>query len=296
MQDNEQKEQEAEATPTSAASFEQALLIESVEINSDCVGFRWEADDISRLAALIAIIAMGQAKHAAKIIRTLEVAEPAIAHDALIISAKRELQIWGSTDDQRKTSRWRRDGFLFEAISWIAARQANGDNVLLNDPHLKSTTQGVDGLMIKWDSTNAEVVEATILEDKCSGNPRSMFRDEVLPAFHNHHMNHRGPELVAMAASLIEQLRVDGTQAVEAAGRVLDLAYRHYRAALAITADDDTLDRRRAVFNGYDELAGLNHTQRIGATFVVDGELRSYFDSLAEATLKAIDDWKNVDV
>ncbi len=273
-----------------------ALQIEAVDIDSTCIGDRWEAQDIDRLARLIAIIALGQAVHAAKIILELSVETPVITQSVVRSSAKKQLQISGSNENQRDSSRWRRDGFLFEAISWIAARQAHGDGVLLNDPHLKSTTQGLDGLMIEWDAANNQVLDTTIREDKCSGSPRTMFRDEVLPAFSDHHQNLRAPELISIAASLIKSTGVEGTLATEAAERVLDLAYRSYRAALAITSSDDSEARRKAVFKGYDHLEGIDPNQRIGATFVVDGELRDYFDRLAEAAVKAIDVWGDIDV
>lgn len=273
-----------------------ALSIGAVEVDADCLGDRWQALDPQRLADLIAIIAMGQAVHAAKIIKTLEISEPVVRLSALKASAKRELQITGKTEEQTRSSRWRRDGFLFEAISWIAARQAYGEDVLLNDPHLKSTTQGIDGLMIEWDASATEVTEATILEDKCSENPRAVFRDQVLPAFRDHHNNARGPELIAIAASLIVRRALDTTLAVQAAGRVLDLAYRRYRAALAVTSHDDSVDRRQAVFKGYGALAGLDPKRRIAATFVVEGELRDYFDRLAAEAIKAIDRWEDNDV
>lgn len=273
-----------------------ALKIEAVEIDATCIGDRWQAQDIDRLARLIAIIALGQALHAAKIILELSVESPVITKSIVRSSAKRQLQISGSNEEKLKASRWRRDGFLFEAVSWIAARQAHGDAVLLNDPHLKSTTQGLDGLMIEWDPAKGEVLEATIREDKCSGSPRGMFRDEVLPAFRDHHQNLRAPELISIAASMIKSTGIDGTRATEAAERVLDLAYRSYRAALAITSSDDSVARRKAVFKGYDGLGGLDPHQRIGATFVVDGEMRDYFERLADAALSAIDAWGDVDV
>jgi hypothetical protein len=127
------------------------------------------------LARLVAIISLGQALHAAKIIRELQPASPALSHSSLIAAAKQQLQITGTTDQQRDASRWSRDGFLFEAISWIAARQSAGSRAYLKDPHLKSTTQGIDGLMVELDPDKPEVVRATIFEDKCSDHPRRKF-------------------------------------------------------------------------------------------------------------------------
>jgi len=273
-------------------SVPHALLTGSVPVDSDAVGDRWTVQDIDRLAKLIALIAMGQAIHAAKIISELAPASPAITHDALILAAKQQLRINGTTEDQKGASRWRRDGFLFESISWIAARQQSSLRTYLKDPHIKSTTQGIDGLMIEMDANAPQVSRATIFEDKCSDNPRAIFRDDVMKSFEDHHNHARAPELVSVAASLIAKSSIDETAAVEAAARVLDLAYRRYRASLAITAKDDTQKGRAALFKGYGKLTGIEAKQRVGATFVIDDDLRGWFDELAEQAMTVLDGFK----
>jgi hypothetical protein len=269
-----------------------ALLTQPVQVDSDSVGDRRTVQDIDRLAKLIALISMGQAMHAAKIINELAPATPAITHDALILAAKQQLQINGTTDKQKNASRWRRDGFLFESISWIAARQQSSPRTYLKDPHIKSTTQGIDGLMIEMDADAPQMSRATIFEDKCSDNPRVMFRDDVMKSFAEHHNHARAPELVSVAASLIAKSGVDETAAIEAAARVLDLAYRRYRAALAISAEDDSQKGRASLFAGYSKLTGIKPEQRMGATFVVDHDLRDWFDKLANKAMTAIDDFR----
>ena len=125
------------------------------------------------LAKLIAIIAMGQAKHAARIITEFLPAEPPLKFDALREDAKQRLSVTGNTPaEARKPRRWHRDGLMFEAISWIAAKQCATAGVLMKDPHMSATTQGLDGLMIELDEQGKTVVRATILEDKCSNSPR----------------------------------------------------------------------------------------------------------------------------
>jgi hypothetical protein len=267
-----------------------ALLLDTVAVDAHSVGSRWTVQDIDHLAKLIALIAMGQALHAAKIIEELSPATSAITAASLTNAAKIQLRVIGTTDEQKDASRWRRDGFLFEAISWIAARQTGTSRTYMKDPHLKSTTQGIDGLMIELDDTSQEISNATIFEDKCSENPRAMFRDDVMKAFKDHHSNLRGPELVSGAAALIKESGLDGTASVEAAARVLDLAYRRYRASLAVTPDHDSEKGRTALFKGYEKLAGITSQQRIGATFVVDGDLRDWFDDLADYSLAALDE------
>jgi hypothetical protein len=266
-----------------------ALTTDVVTVDANAVGSRWTVQDLDGLASLIALIAMGQALHAAKIIEDLSPTSSAITAASLTEAAKQQLQINGTTKSQRDASRWRRDGFLFEAISWIAARQDGTPHTYMKDPHIKSTTQGIDGLMIELKASVPEVLSATIFEDKCSEDPRAIFRDDVMKVFDDHHKNLRAPELVSGAAALIEKSGIDGTAAVQAAARVLDLAYRRYRASLAVTTDHDSDKGRIAIFKGYNKLGGITAKQRIGATFIVDGDLRDWFDSLANQAMTAID-------
>jgi hypothetical protein len=276
-------------TAKTTQSLTPALLTKSVLVDSDAIGDRWTVRDVDRLARLIALIAMGQARHAAKIIAELASDSAAITHDALIAAAKEQIRIKGQTKDQKKVSRWHRDGFLFEAISWIAARQQSSPRSYLKDPHTKSTTQGIDGLMIEMAGKAPQISRATIFEDKCSENPRAMFRDDVMKSFEDHHNHARAPELVAAASALIAESGIDGTAATEAAARVLDLAYRRYRAAFVITDKYDSQQHREALFKGYNKLGGIEAKQRVGATFIIDGDLRDWFDELADRVIKILD-------
>jgi len=266
-----------------------ALTVQPITISEHCVGSRWVPADIDRLARTIAVIAMGQATHAAQIIRKGLPAQPPINLEALRNAAKERLVIEGTTEEQRRARRSHRDGLMFESISWIAAQQYVAGKALLLDPHLSATTQGLDGLMIELDQSGAAITRTTIFEDKCSEDPRRMFRDEILPAFLAHHENKRAPELLASAASLLEKTGLDGSAANQAAARVLDKAYRAYRGSLAITTTDDTPARRQALFKDYEELDGIEAARRVAGTLVTADDLRAWFDELAGKAIAYID-------
>lgn len=264
------------------------LKIEPCKAGKHCVGLRWEVSDADSLARIIAIIAMGQAVHAARIIIDLSPVAPAINEEALREDAILRLSIKGDTQDAQDASRWHRDGLIFEAISWIAARQVADGEVLLKDPHISATTQGLDGLMIELDEEGTAITRATIFEDKCSGDPRRKFRDEVLPAFEVYHRNKRASDLVAAAATLIAA-KLTGTAATMAAARVLDLQYRAYRAGLTIEPGRDSEKGRAALFKDYETLDKIADTQRIGATFVIGEALREWIDALAAQAIAYLD-------
>ena len=284
----------ASAGPEAGVASPTAISTVACKVNEHCVGDRWTVGDTVLLARLIAIIAMGQAKHAARIIADLQPALPALTIDLLRADAKQRLTVTGDTPEKQDAHRWHRDGLIFEAISWIVARQGAASNVLIRDPHISATTQGLDGLMIELDEKGETVVRATILEDKCSNDPRRKFREEVLPAFGNYHAGRRASELVAAASSLLDG-KVADAAVMNAAARVLDMAYRAYRAGLTISADHDSEAGRAALFKGYEGLENITGAQRIGATFLPPEELRAWFDELAGKAIAFIDELGEVD-
>lgn len=261
-----------------------------VEIDDDVQGEAWTVKDLNVLSKIIAVITLGQAQHAARIIAQLEPLAPALSHADLFAGARGQLRIKGDTESKRDVSRHHRDGFLFECISWIVARNQNLMGAYLKDPHISATSQGLDGLMIQINEAGTGIKSATIFEDKCTNSPRDKFRDEVMPTFTAHHENRRSRELVANAVSLLKESGLDATAATRAAAAILSKEFRNYRAALTVGNGYKTAGKRKDLFKGYNLLGGITKSQRIGAVFIFDGDLRDWFEKLASgATLKLHD-------
>lgn len=259
-----------------------------VGVDDNVIGNLWSVDDINELAKTIALIALGQAEHASEIIQVLSAIAPVPSRAEYYHEARSQLSISGATDSEKEVSRYHRDGFLFECMSWIVSRQEADENTYLKDPHISATSQGLDGLIIQMDSVEKVVTHTTICEDKCTQNPRKTFRDKVLAAFSEHHQNKRAPDLLANAVALIRQSGLKGTTATLAAEKVHDKEYRSYRAALTVDTTICTNDKRKNLFKGYEGLSSISQSQRIGATFIVDGDLRKWFQELGEQVITAL--------
>ncbi|NLO50325.1 MAG: hypothetical protein GX103_04075 [Bacteroidales bacterium] len=271
-----------------------ALEITGFPIDDDCVGSKWKVENEDQLARLIAIVVMGQAAQAAHIIDELLPAAPAFTNEAL----KKEAVIKFTVQEVAQTPRMgypriQRDGLIFEIISWIAAKQVSGDKCFLKDPHTSSTSQGLDGIMIELNEDGSEILKSTIFEDKCTDNPRNTFTQKVIPGFLDRHGNTRNAELIAAAATLIQLSGVSNVQAMSMVRKVIDNSSRQYRAGFALTQDFDTEEAQKALFKGYDKIKGINQEQRIGASLIVDGKLRDWFDALATKIITYI---KQLDV
>lgn len=276
--------------PTIPHGHHDLISITEVPVDEHCTGQRWVVGDQNSLARILAIVAMGQAAHAARIVADLCPAQPELNLEALRGDAKKRLSLKGRTTDAREHSRYHRDGLIFEAISWCAAHQSTGGNALVRDPHLNATTQGLDGLMIELEDGGSAIGRLTVFEDKCSENPRAKFRDEVIPAFLDYHHGNRASALLASAATLLQHSGMDGTESISAAERSLNPNYRTYRSSLAVSLTDDSEDRRRKLFKGYDALDGVSPYQRIGAVLLTGPELRPWFDKLANDAISYVDD------
>lgn len=267
-----------------------ALKITGFPIDDDCVGSKWKVENEDQLARLIAIVVMGQAAQAAHIIDELLPAAPAFTNEAL----KKEAIIKFTVQEVAQTPRMgypriQRDGLIFEIISWIAAKQVSGEKCFLKDPHTSSTSQGLDGIMIELNEDGSEILKSTIFEDKCTDNPRDTFTQKVIPGFLDRHGNTRNAELIAAAATLIQLSGVSNVQAMSMVRRVIDNSSRQYRAGFALTQDFDTEEAQKALFKGYDKIKDINQEQRIGASLIVDGKLRDWFDALATKIIAYIE-------
>jgi hypothetical protein len=260
------------------------LITESVAIDADCIGELWKAGDEPTLARLIAIMAMGQASYAGHILETLAPAEPAISSAELRAEGRIKLTV----EEPAKTPRggyprWQRDGLIFEAISWLAARQAY-PGVLLKTPHVSATSQGLDGLMIELNSDKTEISRTTIFEDKCTDDPRSTFLGKVVPEFKKRHSNERSAEIISTAIALIMTAGIDEVTATRFAAAVTDKTLRRYRASFVVTVDSQ--EERKKLFADYNRIDNINADQRIGANFIVPPAMRDWFDKLAKQAVE----------
>lgn len=267
------------------------LRISAVPIDHACIGDRWSAEDDSQLAIIIAVVAMGQAAHAAAILRALVPVGPAFKNADL----QREAKIKLTAQDDNTRPRvgyptWQRDGLIFEVISWIAARQSSRGRVLLKDPHVSATSQGIDGLMIELTEDKSSVMMTTIFEDKCTTEPRDTFRNKVIPSFLQHHRNQRSAEVVAAASVLLRMAGFADHAAAQLSEAVMDRNTRRYRAAFVLPEKEDNQEALTKLFKGYDVLDGITAEQRVGASLIVKGDLREWFAALAEQAIGYLDE------
>lgn len=266
------------------------LQCQACDIDASCVGERWVSLNDDELAALIAIVAMGQATQASYVLKELIPAEPAFTFDELRGEAKIKLTVQDPPGKPRTGyPKWQRDGFVFEVISWIAAKITHGDQALLKNPHISATSQGLDGLMLKLNDGNDAVESSTVFEDKCTNDPRNTFLAKVVPGFLDRHQNLRSAEIIDAAGALLRIAGLADKDAARLSAAVTEISKRKYRAAFSLPANYDTLAARQGLFANYDRIENITADQRIGASFITPTDMRTWIAALAGKAVMYLD-------
>ena len=283
-------ESETEPSEDDCITLGPPLDCQACDIDETCVGEKWVSVDDDRLAALIAIVAMGQAAQASHIIENLVPAEPAYTFDVVRNEAKIKLTVQDPPSKPRAGyPQWQRDGFVFEVISWIAAKITHGDQALLNDPHLDPTSHGLDGFMLQLSNGKNAVESSTIFEDKCTDDPTGTFRNKVIPGFLDHHKNVRSAEIIQAAGALLRSEGLAHKDVARLSAEVMDISKRKYRAAFSLPSSYDTLAARQNLFAHYDRIKNIDTDQRIGASLITSTDMRAWIAARADKAVMYLD-------
>lgn len=255
------------------------LTLEKVSSPDLCDGSEWVVADRDALAEHVARIAVGQYRHVAKIL----LGEGATAA-AITQSAKADaITLLTRKKDEEP---WHRDGWLFQAISWIAAHSASG--VAIRAPHLIKAHKGFDGLKLEL-SDAGEVTAVIIFEDKATEHPRDTIREKVWPGIAKLEQGERTNELSQEVSSLLEaQLKTFPELDVDAAvQQIIWKEARRYRIAITVDKPHSTAKKRKGLFKDYDTYAPGDITRR-GAETMCLPDLRPWMQTFADKVIAKI--------
>lgn len=236
-------------------------------------GVRWKVNDPEQLAELIAQVALGQARHVAKILNGVT-GQPAPVFSSAIPSAINMLTLSPGADP------WHRDGWMFQVMSWLAARLAHPD-ALLNPPQMILAQKGFDGVQIDFDPSTG-ISAVVIFEDKATENPRETIRDDVWPEFEAFERGDDTNVLTAEVVGLLE--RQSGVDADAVIRQVVWKNVRHFRVSITIGDSHASDNGHVRLFKGYDSKVPGDLKRRRGETFYVT-DLRKWMETLAGQAL-----------
>lgn len=251
-----------------------ALALTPVREGELWAGSTWAVEDEDVLAALIARVAIGQSRVAARILH-----EDGLVPDSYPMGgyegARHLLRVGPSGDPAH------RDGWLFQVISWVAAHRANRPG-LIRSPHMRHADKGLDGLLVEFD--DAEIARVVISEEKATKNARDTVRDKVWPEFQDFETGRRDAELIDGVSALLASS--PDSDAVVAA--IFWNEKRAYRVAVTIDDKHSSAEGRKALYKGYEAAVSGEVGRRRAEAFQVQ-DLRPWFDSLAAKATANID-------
>lgn len=243
-----------------------------------CYGYTWTINNEDRLAEQIACIALGQSFHVQKILTGANL----VPRTPNANAAKDAIKLL-TANSNIETEVYHRDGWMFQAMSWIAANKAM-PNGLIATPHMIRAQKGFDGLQLKLDDAK-NVVAAIIFEDKATDNARAYIRDEVLPGFLKLESGERENEIIAEITGILRtQPAIDPDIAIET---IIWKDVRHYRISITIGDTHANDAGRKRLFKDYDlKITGVDEKRR-GETFLVNN-LRDWMEQLAQKAIASI--------
>jgi hypothetical protein len=248
--------------------------------NPECGGAQWAIEDQDLLVRLIALVLIGRARQAARVLQGATL-RPALTRPELKARLRSKLLV------QTEQAIWHRDGLLFEIMAWLVAEITAGDNEVVSEPHLSSTQQGLDTIKIKFDPQTREIVRATIYEQKCTDNARQLFTSRVLPEFRKWLSGVRDNELLQITVALIDRYGLTDDERQRAYDRLVQDRPLAFQASLTVTPTPFDAPQCLALFVGYMALTP-DIDSRLGHTFPLL-EIRPWFEALAQAVWAEID-------
>lgn len=237
-----------------------------------CEGAQWIVTIPDELAHLVALVLIGQAFHAGLILEGTQLGAPNV-------TAKLKETLKKDLAPATQTRIEHRDGLLFEIICWVAARKGKTANEIIDNPHLKSTNQGTDGVKVTIDPTAKTLTKATVYEYKCTTHSRQKFQSQVLKSFREYISGERDNQLAQAVLALLENYGFTGMQLKAAYQELIQVRPLAFEASLTVSPSVFPIGNCLSLFKDYDSLSvPLNF--RGGNTLPLD-DVRVWFSDFA---------------
>lgn len=174
----------------------------------------------------------------------------------------------------------KRDGWLFQIISWLALKGDHADILCkMQPPHDAPAQHGIDGLALLLDKNNM-IKSVVITEDKCTENPRDQIRDRIWPEFKKFEEGDNDQKLVSRLSALLQSmpLQIQVLQSIQQ--DIYRLELRRYRVGVTRTSGHRDVVKRKALFKDYDQYVSGDLARRTAASFEQD-DIRDWMEKFS---------------
>lgn len=245
-----------------------------------CRGTGWSIVDEDELAAIVAWVAMGHSRHALNIIHEKDSKAPSIT--SVAAEAIKNLR-HKDTDP----TRWHRDGWVFQIISWIAMHRKNGVLTKGAYPHMIRAHKGLDGLYLELSDEGDEIRRVLICEEKATENPANIL-NKVWPEIKAVENGEKDAQITDAISQILERYAVDNIEQMVESVHWSDK--KAYRVAITTLPMHENHEDRGKLFEKFSD-AAPNYTsdRRMADTFVLH-DIRAWMDQFCEKAISFIAD------
>jgi len=238
-----------------------------------CYETEFVVNDFKKLAQQVGLLLLGKHRHVSSILADKHKTIPS-STDVMIDRAQIQLTV------NTEIERWKRDGWLFQMMTWISLRvEQAGINLISQAPHTNPAQHGIDGLAVVLTSTN-RIKTIIIAEDKYTENPRSTLKDKVWPEFMLFEKGEFDSQLVTIITMLLGNLDDDEIDKI-IENDVYKNSNRIYRAGITPLHTHSNAKKRKKLFKGYDKcVTGPNQIRREALTFY-QPNIRTWMDDFS---------------
>lgn len=240
------------------------------------------------LAKWVAQLLLGNSLHIARVIEGL---------DSQAINMRNKT-IDGVIKKLNAADVYKRDGWLFQMISWIALKmslhtQYGSGKVFMNAPHTAAAQHGMDGFALVID--DKKMIKYIVLcEDKCSEKARSIITGQIFPEFIEFEEGYLDNRVITEISSIIRG--EDGGMLLQKIqDDIADNKYWMYRIGVTRQNEHDSFEGRKKLYKDYDKKVTGDPYRRSAASVNLD-DLRAWMDAFYKMVVKELESKKSNDV
>lgn len=244
--------------------------------------------DQTTLAQWVAQLLLGNSLHITRVIEGLD-SNAVNMRDKAIDSIINRLNTCGV---------YKRDGWLFQMISWIALNinlhnQHGSGNVFMNAPHTAPAQHGIDGFSLVIDDQK-QIKYIVLCEDKCTKDARGIITSQIFPEFEEFEEGKYDNRVLAEVSSIIRG-EDGGGLLLHIQDDIVNNKYWMYRIGVTRQDEHDDEAGRKELYKDYDKKVSGGVNRRDAASVNLD-DVRMWMDAFSQMVIKELEAKKSKDV
>lgn len=261
------------------------FTFQDIDCQPSCIDEEYTIIDKDLLAEWVARLALGQSRHMANIIHQLS-SVPINVTTLTKKSVLNRLQVpkeIKKDENKEKVFIEKRDGWLFQFISWIVVFIQNQGKLFKQYvPHTQPAMHGIDGLAVIVES--GHIARIIITEDKCTKNARDTITKKIFPELDDYENGIKNTELLEKVGVLLD---IIGEDCPDVHNEIENISKWQYRISITRQSENDSPDERKSLFKDYESHVKKSVERRRGSTTNL-GDVRVWMEDFSKMVINII--------